>query len=380
VYRAVRPLAFRADPEKAHMRAITTAERIAPFMGLARWRVRDPRLAQRVWGLRFPNPIGLAAGYDKWGRGIKAWQGLGFGFAEIGTVTALAQEGNRAPRLIRLPADRAVINRMGFNNDGAAATADRLAQWDRRGVLHRIPLGVNIGKSKVTPLEDARRDYVASLDRLWPYADYIVVNVSSPNTPGLRELQESVALGGILEDLVELNRVKASLTGLRRRPILVKLAPDLTDAQFDATVDQIRAVGAHGIIVCNTTLARDGLRSPERLASEPGGLSGAPLAARSLAMLRRAVARAPDLPIISVGGIATAEDVWDRLAAGAALVQVWTALVYGGPSLVARINRGLLTRMEAEGVRDIVELIGSAAPGARAVRSNPVEPNWRGGD
>jgi len=343
------------------MRAMTTAARVAPFLGVARWRVRDPRLAQWIWGLRFPNPVGLGAGYDKWGRGVRAWHALGFGFAEIGTITALAQDGNPAPRLVRLPDDRAVINRMGFNNDGAAATADRLAEWDRRGLLHRIPLGVNIGKSKLTPLEDAQRDYAASLDRLWPYADYIVVNVSSPNTPGLRELQESVALGGILENLVELNRVKASLTGSRRRPILVKVAPDLTDAQFDAAVDLVQAVGVHGMIVCNTTLARDGLNSPTRLSSEPGGLSGAPLAARSLAMLRRAVARAPELPIISVGGIATADDVWERLAAGACLVQVWTALLYGGPSLVARINRGLLTRMDAEGVRDIAELIGSGA-------------------
>jgi len=357
----MRPLVFRMDPERAHLRAIRAAERTAPFLGVARWRVRDPRLGQRVWGLRFPNPVGLGAGYDKWGRGVTAWQGLGFGFAEIGTITALAQDGNPTPRLIRLPADQAVINRMGFNNDGAAATAQRLAQWDRRGMLHRIPIGINIGKSKVTPLEDAQRDYVASLDRLWPYADYIVVNVSSPNTPGLRELQESVALGGILHELVELNRVKASLTGSRRRPILVKLAPDLTDEHFDAAIDQVQAAGVHGVIVCNTTLAREGLRSPERLTSEAGGLSGAPLAVRSLAMLRRAVARAPELPIISVGGIATADDVWERLAAGASLVQVWTALIYGGPALVARINRGLLARMDTEGVRDIAELIGSGA-------------------
>jgi dihydroorotate dehydrogenase len=349
------------DPEKAHLRAMAVAERAAPLMGLARLRVRDERLAQRLWGLRFPNPVGLGAGYDKWGRGIRAWQGLGFGFAEIGTVTALAQDGNPTPRLVRLPADQAVINRMGFNNDGSAATAHRLAQWDRAGVLHRIPVGVNIGKSKVTPLDDAKRDYVASLDRLWPYADYIVVNVSSPNTPGLRELQESVALGGILAELVDLNRVKSTLTGSRRRPILVKVAPDLTDDQFDAAIDQVQAAGVHGLIVCNTTLARDGLVSPARLVTESGGLSGAPLAARSLAMLRRAVARAPELPVISVGGIATADDVWERIAAGASLVQVWTALVYGGPALVARINRGLVDRMDAEGVRDISELIGSAA-------------------
>jgi len=361
VYRAVRPLVFRMDPEKSHLRALRTAERTSPFMGVMRWRVRDPRLAQRVWGLRFPNPVGLGAGYDKWGRGITAWQRLGFGFAEIGTITALAQNGNPTPRLVRLPADHAIINRMGFNNDGAAATAQRLAQWDRRGVLHRIPIGVNIGKSKVTPLEDAKRDYVASLDRLWPYADYIVVNVSSPNTPGLRELQESVALGGILEELVDLNRVKASRTGSRRRPILVKVAPDLTDEQFDAAIDEVQAVGVHGVIVCNTTLSRAGLRSPERLTGAVGGLSGAPLAERSLAMLRRAVDRAPELPIISVGGIATADDAWERLAAGASLVQVWTALIYGGPAVVARINRGLVARMDAEGVRDIAELIGSGA-------------------
>lgn len=349
------------DAERAHLRAIAAAARAAPLLGLARWRVRDDRLSQRVWGIRFPNPVGLGAGYDKWGRGIAAWQRLGFGFAEIGTVTAQPQDGNPAPRVVRLPADRALINRMGFNNDGAAATAQRLAQWDRRGVLHRIPVGVNIGKSKVTPLDDAKRDYVASLNRLWPYADYIAVNVSSPNTPGLRELQEAVALGGILEELVDLNRVKANLTGSRRRPILVKVAPDLSDGQFDAAIDLIQEVGVHGVIVCNTTLARDGLRSPTALVDQAGGLSGAPLAARSLAMLRRAAARAPDLQIISVGGISDADDVWQRLAAGASLVQVWTALVYGGPALVARINRDLLARMDAEGVRDITELIGSGA-------------------
>jgi dihydroorotate dehydrogenase len=202
---------------------------------------------------------------------------------------------------------------------------------------------------------------VASLDRLWPYADYIAVNVSSPNTPGLRELQEAVALGGILEELVDLNRVKANLTGSRRRPILVKVAPDLSDGQFDAAIDLVQEVGVHGVIVCNTTLARDGLRSSSALVDQAGGLSGAPLAARSLAMLRRATARAPDLQIISVGGISDADDVWERLAAGASLVQVWTALVYGGPALVARINRDLLARMDAEGVRDITELIGSGA-------------------
>lgn len=361
LYRLVRPLLFRMDPERAHLRAMAVSERTTPIIRLGRLRIRDERLSQRLWGLRFPNPVGLGAGYDKWGRGISAWHALGFGFAEIGTVTALPQDGNPTPRLVRLPQDRAVINRMGFNNDGAAATAHRLAQWDRRGVLHRIPIGVNIGKSKVTPLEDAKRDYVSSLDRLWPYADYIVVNVSSPNTPGLRELQESVALGGILEELVELNRVKSQLTGARRRPILVKIAPDLTDEQFDAAIDLISAVGVHGVIISNTTLSREGLTSAARLTAHEGGLSGAPLAARSLALLRRSIARAPLLPVVSVGGITSADDVWERLAAGASLVQVWTGLIYEGPAMVARINRGLIDRMDAEGVRDITELIGREA-------------------
>lgn len=324
-------------------------------------RVRDPRLEQRMWGLRFPNPVGLAAGYDKWGAAIPGWQGLGFGFVEIGTVTAEAQEGNPAPRVFRLPEDRALINRLGFNNDGAARTAARLARWDRSGDLHRIPVGINIGKSKTTPADRAVGDYVTTLDRLWPYADYVVLNVSSPNTPGLRDLQESSQLAGILEAVIDLNRLKATVTTRRARPVLVKIAPDLDDAQTDAVVDLVRSVGADGLIVCNTTLSRDGLVADPAVAAEQGGLSGRPLRGRSLEMLRRVVARAPGLPVISVGGVFTADDAWERLAAGACLVQVWTALVYGGPLTVSRINRGLADRMRREGIPGLPELIGSAA-------------------
>jgi dihydroorotate dehydrogenase len=360
--RLAQPLLFRLDPERAHTLAVQGMALSAPALArLARLRVRDPLLAQRIWGIRFPNPVGLGAGYDKWGMAIPGWHALGFGFVEIGTVTAHGQEGNPRPRLFRLPADRAVINRMGFNNDGAVKTAQRLAEVDRTGHLHRVPLGVNIGKSKITPVEEAVGDYVASLDRLWPYADYVVVNVSSPNTPGLRELQESSALAGILEALMDLNRLKADITRRRPRPILVKVAPELTDAQLDAVVDLVGAVGADGLIVCNTTLSRSGLRSDPSLVTEQGGLSGAPLAARSMAMLRHVVARSPGLPVVSVGGIATADDVWDRLAAGARLVQIWTAMVYGGPRTVATINRGLVDRMRREGVSGIEELIGSAS-------------------
>ena len=358
--RLAQPLMFRLDPERAHTLAVQGMARSAPAIARLGLRVRDPLLAQRVWGLRFPNPVGLGAGYDKWGAAIPGWHALGFGFVEVGTVTAHPQDGNPKPRLFRLPEDRSIINRMGFNNDGAARTADRLAAVDRTGQLHRVPLGINIGKSKITPVEDATGDYVASLDRLWPYADYVVVNVSSPNTPGLRELQESSALAGILEALTDLNRMKADITRRRPLPILVKVAPDLSDEQLDAVIDLIGAVRADGLIVCNTTLSRTGLRSDPSLITEQGGLSGPLLAARSMEMLRRVVARAPGLPVISVGGISTADDVWDRLAAGARLVQIWTALVYGGPRTVAAINRGLVDRMRREGVDGIEELIGSA--------------------
>ena len=341
------------------MRATALA---GPALGrVARLRVRDPLLAQRVWGLPFPNPVGLAAGYDKWGRAVPGWHALGFGFAEIGTVTRDAQPGNPRPRVFRLPQDEALVNRLGFNNDGAARTAARLARWDRRGLLHRIPLGVNIGKSRATPPEEAVGDYLATLDRLWPYADYVVLNVSSPNTPGLRDLQESSQLAGILEAVLDLNRYKATVVGRRPRPVLVKVAPDLTDAQLDAVVDLAVALAVDGLIVCNTTVERTGLRAPAALAAETGGLSGRPLAGRSLAMLRRVVARAPGLPVVSVGGVASADDAWERLAAGAQLVQVWTALVYRGPGLPAAINRGLVRRMRAEGLGGIGELIGSDA-------------------
>jgi len=358
--RLTQPLLFRLDPERAHTLAVQGVARSAPAIARLGLRVRDDRLAQRLWGIRFPNPVGLGAGYDKWGAAIPGWHALGFGFVEVGTVTAHPQDGNPRPRLFRLPADRAIINRMGFNNDGAAATAQRLAALDRAGALHRVPLGINIGKSKVTPVEDATGDYVASLDRLWPYADYVVVNVSSPNSQGLRDLQESSALAGILEALIDLNRMKADITRRRPRPILVKVAPELTDDQLDAVVDLLRTVGGDGLIVCNTTLSRHGLVSDPALITEQGGLSGPPVAARSLGMLRRVVARAPGMPVISVGGIGTADDAWERLAAGARLVQVWTALVYGGPRTVAAINRGLVDRMRREGVAGVEELIGSA--------------------
>jgi dihydroorotate dehydrogenase len=313
-------------------------------------------------GIRIPNPVGLAAGFDKRGIAIAGWQALGFGFVEIGTITAEKQDGNPQPRIFRLPDDQAIVNRLGFNNDGAALTAARLAKLQRQGALHRVPLGVNIGKSRSVASEAAVGDYVTSLDRLWPYADYVVVNVSSPNTPGLRDLQESSALAGLLEALIDLNRLKAMVTAQRPRPLLVKIAPDLDQAQVDAVVDLVAALGIDGLVVCNTTIARVALTSAPDLIEQQGGLSGRPVAARSLALTRHVVTRlAGRMPVISVGGIFTADDAWDRLAAGASLVQLYTGLVYGGPATVARINRGLLERMDRERVADLRELIGSRA-------------------
>jgi len=358
----VRPALFRADPERVHHLAVRAAALAGgPAGRVSPLRVRDPLLEQRLWGLRFPTPVGLAAGYDKWGAAVPGWCALGFGFVEVGTVTRHPQPGNPRPRVFRLPHDEALINRLGFNNDGAARTARRLARWDRRGLLHRVPLGVNIGKSRETPPEEAVGDYLATLDRLWPYADYVVLNVSSPNTPGLRDLQESSHLAGILEAVLDLNRYKATVVGRRPRPVLVKIAPDLTDVQTDAVVDLVRTLRVDGLIVCNTTVARDDLRSPAPVVAEAGGLSGRPLAGRSLAMLRRVTARAPEVPVVSVGGVFTADDAWERLAAGASLVQVWTALVYRGPGTAAEIARGLAARMRREGVSGVAELVGSGS-------------------
>ncbi len=246
----VRPLLFRIEPERVHELSLRSLGLAAPLLA----RVASPprgggRLEQELLGLRFPNPVGLAAGFDKRARAAPAWPALGFGFAEVGTVTAHGQPGNPRPRIHRLPADRALINRLGFNNPGARATAERLARWQRRRLLGRAPLGVNLGKSKVTAPEDAPADYAASLELLWRYADYVTVNVSSPNTPGLRDLQATGPLGEILGAIEAVNRRLAAAHGMPPRPVLIKLAPDLAPEQVDAAVDLARERAAAGVIV-----------------------------------------------------------------------------------------------------------------------------------
>jgi dihydroorotate dehydrogenase len=341
----------RMDAERAHhlgFRAIRTGRPAARAV------IRTPRRPVEAMGLSFPNPLGLAAGFDKNAVGIDALAALGFGFVEIGTVTALAQPGNLRPRLFRLPEDHAVVNRMGFNNDGAEAVARRLERRarsldrrDRRAVgrigqrpASRPLLGINIGKSKVVPDDDHRAvldDYAFSARHLAPYADYLVVNVSSPNTPGLRSLQAVDRLAPLVD---EVRRV-ADDAANRPIPLCVKIAPDLADEDVVAVAELARDRGLEGLIATNTTISRDGLRTPaaEVEALGDGGLSGPVLRQRSMEVLRLLRSRDPDLTIISVGGVASSHDLAERLKAGATLVQAYTGFVYGGPLWPRRVLR-----------------------------------------
>ena len=349
MYRLLYRMVLRRVPaEAAHLAAfglIRVFGRVARVPGaawlLGRWLgPRDPVLRVRALGLEFPGPLGLAAGFDKDARGTRGLAALGFGFVEVGTVTARAQPGNPRPRMFRLTADRALVNRMGFNNAGAAAAAARLARA-RGGPV----VGVNIGKTRAVPDADAAADYAASARAVAAVADYVVVNVSSPNTPGLRDLQAADRLRPVL---VAVRAALDAAAPRRRVPLLVKIAPDLADADVDAVADLALELGLDGIIATNTTVSRDGLASPaaEVAAAGAGGLSGPPLRARALEVLARLHARAGDrLVLIAVGGIETPDDAWERLRAGATLVQAYTAFVYGGPLWPRRMHAGLARRL-----------------------------------
>ncbi len=352
MYPTLRRLLFRLDAERAHdlvLGALARAGASAAALRLLElaYGVSDPRLEVRRFGLRFPNPVGLAAGLDKDGEATGALAALGFGFLELGTVTALAQPGNPRPRLSRLVQDEALVNRMGFNNAGAEALAARLAAV-RAKAPPRVPLGVNVGKSRAAALESAADDYELALRAVWPVADYVALNVSSPNTPGLRALQEAPALRRLLEASL---RVRDEMGP---KPILLKIAPDLDEARLDAIVAAAERHGVDGLIATNTTVERHGLRSPG--AAEPGGLSGRPLRARSLAVLRMLRERTA-LPVVSVGGIAEPEDVLERLRAGACLVQLYTSFIYRGPALLRRVARGLGLALDEAGAANLDGLI-----------------------
>ncbi|HET7321972.1 MAG TPA: quinone-dependent dihydroorotate dehydrogenase, partial [Longimicrobiaceae bacterium] len=358
-YWLLRAALFQLPPETAHEVTTSALRKLlapAPLRGAARAALdeEDEALRVRRWGIDFPNPVGVAAGFDKAGTLFNELAALGFGSVEIGTVTALAQPGNPRPRLFRLPEDRALLNRMGFNNPGAEAVAERLS-----GARIEPVLGINLGKSKATPLEDATADYLRSVDRLQPFARYLVVNVSSPNTPGLRTLQAAEPLRELVGAVTARVREKAGT--VKAPPVLVKLAPDLSDAQVEEAVETALEAGAEGIIATNTTLSRAGLRTPpaqvERLGA--GGISGAPLTNRALEVVSR-IYRFTEgrVPIVGVGGIASADDAWARIRAGASLLQLYTGFVYGGPLLPRRINRGLLARLRREGLRSLDEAVG----------------------
>ncbi|RMG09245.1 MAG: quinone-dependent dihydroorotate dehydrogenase [Cyanobacteria bacterium J055] len=366
----VRPILFsgaNVDPEWLHRRTIEVLARLARSgdRAIGRWGksrlqatfgCQDDRLKQQLWGLTFPHPVGLAAGFDKNGEAAGIWSSLGFGFAELGTVTRHAQSGNPKPRLFRLTSDRAALNRMGFNNCGADGMAANLASV-KPEFSPRIPLGINLGKSKVTPLEEAAEDYRFSFKTLYEWGDYFVVNVSSPNTPGLRSLQAPQQLAPILEGLQAENRLG--------KPILVKIAPDLDEEGITAVVDLARTYHLAGMIATNTTIGREGLKTQmlpatgKPIAEEAGGISGAPVRSRSTQIIRSIWQQTGgELPIIGVGGIFTAEDAWEKITAGASLVQVYTGWTYEGPWMVQRILQGLLQKLEQHGLSDLTEAVG----------------------
>jgi dihydroorotate dehydrogenase len=361
---ALRWLLFRLDPEVAHGIAMRVLRRVTPKAARRRRAVPRPSLAVDALGLRFDSPVGLAAGFDKGDVVLPGLFALGFSHVEIGTITPKPQPGNPRPRLFRLPEHRALVNRMGFNNEGAEACAARLAALASGARLG--PVGVNVGKNKVTPNEEAASDYLACIERLHLYADYLVVNISSPNTPGLRRLQEREALERLLRACA------ARLKELSpRKPLLVKLAPDLAPEALDEAVDVAVSAGVSGIIATNTTLSRAGVEGHPR-AKEQGGLSGAPLERLATEAVRRCAARAKGrVTIIGAGGVMSAEDAYAKIRAGASLVQVYTGLIYGGPAFVRKLNEGLARLLARDGFTRVVEAVGADHRSGVALGLNP---------
>lgn len=355
VYDAALKAMFRIDAERIHHLMSSALHGFHVAWPLNRGLntvlpVKDPVLRQTVFGVDFPRPLGLAAGFDKNATAADAWGPIGFGYAELGTVTAATQPGNPAPRLYRLPKDKGLLNRMGFNNQGAEEVTRNLRARRSDDVI-----GINIGKTKVTPVDQAVDDYRRSASVLGPLADFLVVNVSSPNTPGLRDLQAVESLRPILTAVAEVTPV----------PVLVKIAPDLSDEDVLAVADLAREVGLAGIVATNTTISREGLKTPAAKveAMGAGGVSGAPVAQRSLEVLRLLHEHlGGELPIISVGGIYTPQQAWERITAGASLLQGYTPLIYGGPDWIRDIHLGIAQQIRAHGMSNISEAIGSGLP------------------
>ncbi|MGI4727993.1 MAG: quinone-dependent dihydroorotate dehydrogenase [Janthinobacterium lividum] len=345
MYKFIRPLFFQFDPEKIHhfvTRSLKRFNRIPGGKKLSRavFSIENSGLQREVFGLKFKNPVGLAAGFDKNAEMMGEMANLGFGFVEIGTVTPLPQSGNPKPRMFRLKEDAALINRMGFNNLGMDVAAERIKRFRQRTIGNRqLIIGGNIGKNKITPNEEAVNDYVKCFDRLFEVVDYFVVNVSSPNTPGLRELQEKEPLKILLQTLQQRN-YKNGIA----RPILLKIAPDLSNEQLDDIIEIVLQSGIAGVIATNTTISREGLISTKNK-NETGGLSGKPLTQRSTEVIKYLSEKSEKaFPIIGVGGIHSAKDALEKLEAGASLIQLYTGFIYEGPGLVKRICKSLLSR------------------------------------
>jgi dihydroorotate dehydrogenase len=354
MYKLIRPVLFNLykDPETVHHEALAFLRifGISPLHQLLAFllKVDDSSLKQTVFGLDFKNPVGLAGGFDKEAVAVRGLAALGFGFLEVGTITQHAQSGNPRPRIFRLTEDEALINRMGFNNFGADALAKKLSQLKNLD----INLGISLGKSKITELEKATDDYLYSFSKLYEYGDYFVVNISSPNTPGLRQLHDKNFLLDILSVLNDY-RLKQDI----QKPIFVKTVVDLTLEAIDEVLEICRTQKVDGIIISNTLLSRDGLKVPT---NEVGGLSGKPIKQKSTDYIRYIHKRWPTLPIIGVGGIFTAEDAYEKIKAGASLIQIYTGFIYEGPSVVKKINQGLVKCLQRDGFKNIKEAVGVA--------------------
>ena len=379
----VRPTLFSQEAEQAHkntLRGLAWVSRHGVACGAMHSLLGASELPVELFGLRFPNPVGLAAGMDKNAEALPAWAALGFGFSELGGVTWHPQPGNLAPRIFRAVPDEAIVNRMGFNNEGAEALAVRLNEWRASRHWPSHPVGINLGKSKITPLNEAAGDYANSFRALREHADFFVVNVSSPNTPNLRRLQDKAALDEILAAIQEQNHVLRVACAVEQRgppngtpgatrnpqpakPILVKVAPDLSLEEIDEILELVGPRNVAGIVATNTTISRPQSGDPDvqRVYAETGGLSGRPLRERSTEIIRHLFRQTHGkLPIIGVGGIFSAEDAWEKITAGAALVQVYTGLVYEGPGLPKAIVKRLRARLRKEGFTSIAEAVGSS--------------------
>jgi dihydroorotate dehydrogenase len=354
----VRPVLFNFDSEDIHNRTLDLLGQLSrsrlgldaleSFFGM-------PQLPSTLWGLNFPNPVGLAAGMDKTARAIPAWAALGFGFCEVGGATWHPQPGNSRPRMFRAVDEEALINRMGFNNPGAPSIAAQLVAWRESGFWPNHPVGVNLGKSKVTPLDDAPDDYAQSFRAVRPTADFFVVNVSSPNTPNLRQLQDRTALDEILHAIQEQN-----LASSPAKPLLVKVAPDLSFAALDEILELAGPRQLSGIVATNTTISRPPASVP--VFAESGGLSGRPLARRSTEVIRHLFRQtAGNLPIIGVGGIFSSTDAWEKITAGASLIQIYTGLVFEGPGIARHITEGLIQHLADHGLGTLHDAVGIAA-------------------